>query len=132
LLSIGKGEASRIYQTADGGQTWTLRFKTRTKMPFFDALAFWDRQHGLAMSDPVNGRFLIVATDDGGKTWQPVPGDKMPPALDRRRRVCRERDVFDYAREAECLVVTGGKTARVFRSTDRGAFVGSGDGAFAQ
>ena len=35
---------------------------------------------GLALSDPVNGRFRILATDDGGRSWQVVDAD-MPPAL---------------------------------------------------
>lgn len=120
LLSIGNGESSRIYQTADGGRTWTLRFQNTNKDAFFDALAFWDRQHGLAMSDPVNGRFLIITTDDGGKTWQPVPGDKMPAALPGEGGFAASGTCLMTQGKQNTWLVTGGKTARVFRSTDRG------------
>ena len=36
---------------------------------FLDAIAFWDREHGLAKGDPIDGRYLILTTIDGGKTW---------------------------------------------------------------
>src|SRR5215813_738162 len=72
LLSIGKGESSRIYKTTDGGKQWTLQFKNTNPEAFFDAMAFWDARHGIAMSDPVDGRFLIITTDDGGATWKQI------------------------------------------------------------
>jgi photosystem II stability/assembly factor-like uncharacterized protein len=55
LLSAGPGEDSRIYKTADGGRTWALQFKNPNREGFFDAIAFWDEQYGLALGDPVNG-----------------------------------------------------------------------------
>ena len=42
LLSIGEGEKSRIYQTTDGGKSWTLQFRNPDPKGFLDALAFWD------------------------------------------------------------------------------------------
>ncbi len=121
LLSIGPGELSRIYRTADGGATWTLPYTNRDPKGFLDAIAFWDRVHGLALGDPVDGRFVILATVDGGKTWDPVPGAGMPEALPGEGA---------FAASGTCLVAQGssdawfgtggGGRARVFRSTDRG------------
>jgi photosystem II stability/assembly factor-like uncharacterized protein len=121
LLSIGAGEQSRIYKTADGGATWELQHTNKDPNGFLDALAFWDAEHGLALGDPVGGRFVILTTDDGGKDWRPIPPEGMPPALPGEGA---------FAASGTCLVVqgsghawfaTGGaKTTRVFRSTDRG------------
>ena len=47
---------------------------------FYDCMTFFDRRRGLALSDPINGRFRILATNDGGRSWQIVDAD-MPPAL---------------------------------------------------
>ncbi len=33
------------------------------------------------MSDAVDGRFVVRLTDDGGRTWTPVPADRLPPAM---------------------------------------------------
>lgn len=81
VLSIGSGPASRIYKTTDGGQHWMLQFSNEDPKAFFDAMAFWDAQHGLAMSDSVDGRFVILTTVDGGTTWNRVASEGLPPAL---------------------------------------------------
>src|SRR5262245_51016935 len=56
LLSIGKGSESRIYKTTDAGKRWTLQFQNNEPEAFFDALAFWDAEHGIALSDPVDSQ----------------------------------------------------------------------------
>jgi len=81
ILSIGSGEASRIYRTEDGGTTWEERFRNGDPKAFFDAMAFGDVQHGVAFSDSVDGRFVVLTTADGGRTWVPVPPERLPPAL---------------------------------------------------
>lgn len=121
LLAIGPGEKSRIYRTEDAGATWTLTHLNRDPKGFLDALAFWDLDHGLALGDPVDGRYAILTTDDGGRTWTKIPDAGMPPALPGEGA---------FAASGTCLAVQGtdlawfgtggGATARVFRSTDRG------------
>ena len=76
---------------------------------FLDALAFWDADHGLALGDPVEGRFVILATDDGGKTWIRIPPGGMPAALPGEGA---------FAASGTCLVVQG----------DRNAWFGTGAG----
>jgi photosystem II stability/assembly factor-like uncharacterized protein len=121
LLSIGLGEDSRIYKTTDAGKTWALQFKSPDREAFFDAMAFWDDQHGVALSDPVKGQFQLIATDDGGANWKPLQARNLPPALPNEGA---------FAASGTCLVThgrndiwfcTGGaRTARVFHSADRG------------
>jgi photosystem II stability/assembly factor-like uncharacterized protein len=74
-LSSGEGRLSRLYKTTDGGQSWTL---DRVNQPegFWDAIAFWDASHGILLGDPVNGRFTILTTADGGGTWKQQEGPK--------------------------------------------------------
>src|SRR2546427_60152 len=82
LLSIGPGEASRIYKTSDGGLDWTLQFTNHNPKAFFDAFAFWDARTGIAMSDPVDGRFILIKTTDGGANWKELPRENSPQALE--------------------------------------------------
>lgn len=122
LLSIGPGEASRIYKTTDGGRGWTLQFTNHNPKAFFDAFAFWDARKGIAMSDPVDGRFILIKTTDGGATWNELPRENSPQAI--------EGD-GGFAASGTCIAVQGNKnvwfgsggaaTARVFRSTDGGS-----------
>ncbi|HET7695609.1 MAG TPA: hypothetical protein VFK57_07880 [Vicinamibacterales bacterium] len=81
VLSIGPGTASRIYKTTDAGATWTLQFTNQEPKGFFDAMAFWDDRRGLVMGDSIDGRFDILRTVDGGRTWARVPAAGLPPAL---------------------------------------------------
>jgi photosystem II stability/assembly factor-like uncharacterized protein len=121
LLSAGPGEDSRIYKTTDGGETWSLQFKNPDRDAFFDAIAFWDEEHGIALSDPVRGHFPLIATNDGGANWKRLAPADLPSALPNEGA---------FAASGTCLVThgqndvwfgTGGaKTARVFHSSDRG------------
>jgi photosystem II stability/assembly factor-like uncharacterized protein len=80
LLSIGNGDQSRIYHTKDGGRTWALQFTNPDPAAFFDCFDFWDARRGIAVSDAVNGRTVMIQTTDGGAHWTPVAST--PPALE--------------------------------------------------
>jgi photosystem II stability/assembly factor-like uncharacterized protein len=120
LMSAGPGEDSRIYKTTDAGKTWKLQHKNAEPKGFFNALAFWDDTHGLALSDPVDGRFLLLATDDG-ETWKPLPGKSLPAALPKEGCFAASGTCLVTRGENDAWFCTGGaKAARVFHSNDRG------------
>ncbi|MCA9196119.1 MAG: hypothetical protein KDA87_01225 [Planctomycetales bacterium] len=79
---ISAGQPAVIYQTTDGGANWSLRFQANQPQAFFDALSFRNAKDGLVMSDPVDGRILLIATADGGQTWAEVPANQSPAAVD--------------------------------------------------
>ena len=89
VLSIGEGENSRIYKTTDGGENWKLQFKNTDKKAFFDALAFWDKDTGMAMSDPVDGKYVLIETKDGGKTGNLPERTKCQMLKTVKRRLLR-------------------------------------------
>ncbi|HWX91179.1 MAG TPA: hypothetical protein VNY29_00995 [Terriglobales bacterium] len=118
LLAIGSGEQSRIYKTTDAGKHWTLEFTNPEPKGFFDCMAFWDRTHGIAVGDPVDGKFELITTDDGIH-WQPLTPAGLPPAIEGEGA---------FAASGTCITVQGksnvwfatGKIAHVFHSADRG------------
>ena len=119
--AISIADSSRIFRTTDGGRTWSLKYMSLRKGSFFDAIRFFDAQHGIVMSDPVDGRFLLFTTDDGGETWQEVPADRLPPCLPGERAYAASGSGIATFGPRDVWFVSGGAaTARVFHSADRG------------
>lgn len=119
VLAIGPGDASRIYRTTDGGATWATAFVNDDPAAFYDCLAFYpDGRRGLALSDPVDGKFRILATQDSGRSWTVLPSAGMPEAPTEA----------GFAASGDCLVTagrtayfgSGGGASRIFRSDDYG------------
>jgi photosystem II stability/assembly factor-like uncharacterized protein len=119
ILSIGEGENSRIYKTTDGGKIWKLQFKNTNPKAFFDALAFWDRNNGMAMSDPVDGKYLLLKTEDG-ENWKISPSEKMPNAKAGEAAFAASGTCLTANGKSDVFLVSGGADARVFRSKNRG------------
>jgi photosystem II stability/assembly factor-like uncharacterized protein len=69
VMSSGPGAASRLFETADGCAHWKLLFSNPDAAGFWDAIAFRNRQEGVLLGDPVNGRFVILETNDAGAHW---------------------------------------------------------------
>jgi photosystem II stability/assembly factor-like uncharacterized protein len=122
LMSAGTGDAARIYRSTDAGATWTLANTNPDKDGFYDAIAFWDAKNGLVMGDPVAGRFVVRATQDGGATWAVPQGLVMPEALPGEGAFAASGTcLFALKGGTDAWFVTGGaKVARVFHTKDRG------------
>lgn len=122
ILSTGNGTASRIYKTEDSGQTWTLQFQNEDPKAFFDAMAFWDDRRGIAFSDSVDGRFVIIRTDNGGRTWTRIPPEPLPPALDNEGAFAASgTNVAVFGKQHVWIGTGAASRSRVLYSTNGGA-----------
>jgi photosystem II stability/assembly factor-like uncharacterized protein len=72
---------TRIYKTTDGGASWEMQYQTTSPAAFINSIAFWDEAHGIAVSDPVDGSFVILTTANGGVNWNQTPSQNIPPPL---------------------------------------------------
>jgi photosystem II stability/assembly factor-like uncharacterized protein len=119
-MAAGTGELSRIFKTTDGGATWKLQFRNDHAQAFFNGMAFWDETHGLAMSDPIDGRFRLIHTEDG-VNWKLLTPDTMPDALPGEGAYAASGTCVVTRGKAEAFFLTGGATAgRVFITKDAG------------
>ncbi len=68
-VAASAGQPAVIYLTSDGGNSWE---KVHEEGPsaFFDGISFMDNKKGFVIGDPVNGKWMILETRDGGSSWQ--------------------------------------------------------------
>ena len=120
VLSIGNGPASRIYKTTDAGNTWELQFKNEDPKAFYDAMAFWDAKHGIAVGDSIDGQFCILTTVNG-KDWHRVPPTSLPAALENEGAFAASGSNIALFGKSKAWIATGAAAkSRVLRTHDRG------------
>jgi photosystem II stability/assembly factor-like uncharacterized protein len=119
VMSSGDGAASRIYKSPDGGTTWGMQYGDKRKGFFLDDLVCADEKHCFALSDPVDGKFLLLETTDGTH-WSELPREQMPAALPQEGVFAASNSSLLLYEKNEIYFATGGVRARVFHSTDLG------------
>jgi photosystem II stability/assembly factor-like uncharacterized protein len=110
VVIMSSGTPALIMATADGGKTWQVNYRNNDKAYFLDAMAFADDKHGYAVGDPINGKFVLLETKNGGHSWAAM--NNTPAALPNE--AC-------FAASGTCLnadkniikIVTGGSNSRV-------------------
>ena len=123
LMSAGPAEKglARIYKTTNGGQTWMLQYQTQQTGVFFDSMDFWDKEHGIVVSDPVDGKWFMLTTDNGGQTWQPISPAALPPTESKEGAFAASGTSLVVQGKRNVWIASGmGQFGRVFHSTDRG------------
>ena len=115
-IVLSAGSPARMFRTDDGGASWRELYRNDAPRIFFDALRFADPSRGYALADPIDGRFVLLETTDAGESWHELPGPVAEPGegafAASNSALAVRGDVVWFA--------TGGSTARVFRSADRG------------
>jgi photosystem II stability/assembly factor-like uncharacterized protein len=123
LMSAGEAEQgnAKFYRTSDGGKSWKVVYETTQKGVFFDGIDFWDKQNGIAFSDPINGKFFIVKTKDGGKTWLPVNPVNIPLNQANEAAFAASGTSLIAVGTKQAYICTGGgEFARIFRTDNQG------------
>jgi photosystem II stability/assembly factor-like uncharacterized protein len=124
LLAAGPGEQSRIYKTVDAGKNWALQFTNHDPKGFFDCMAFWSQDRGIAVGDPVASErglsFEVITTSDGGAHWNAIAPGVLPAAIEGEGAFAASGTCVAVQGKKNVWFATGGKVARVFHSSDGG------------
>lgn len=112
-------EPAFILKTQDGGESWKVVYENKTKGIFLDAMEFWNEQAGIVVGDPIDGKFFIARTFDGGSTWQEIPIDKRPTADSGEACFAASGTNVRALDRDEAAFVSGGRTSRLFTRNER-------------
>lgn len=120
-MSAGPGDASQLWRTTDGGKHWAQVAVNRDPNGFWDSIAFVDARRGFILGDPTEGRFTVLYTADGGKTWARLPPEGVPPAADGEGAFAASNGCVAIGRRGQVAFCTGGAgKARVYLSQGGG------------
>lgn len=113
-IIMGAGEPSYILRTTNGGESWQVVFENKTKGMFLDAMTFWNEQSGIVVGDPIDNRFFIGRTFDGGKTWRAIPEANRPVSESGEYCFASSGTNIGKLNKDEAVFVTGGLISRIF------------------
>jgi photosystem II stability/assembly factor-like uncharacterized protein len=108
------GEPSYILKTSDGGESWRVVYENKNKGMFLDAMEFWNEQSGIVIGDPVDGRFFIARTFDGGSEWHEIPFENRPAADTGEACFAASGTNIRALDRDEAVFVSGGSKSRMF------------------
>ena len=113
-----------VYKTSNGGNTWTKASGAAFGINSFANLVhFFDTANGVAMGDPVNGKFEVYRTSNAGISWTAVPAANLPtPLINQTPAPDTPEYGYTgkyYAKGNTIWIGTG--NGRLLKSTDKGA-----------
>lgn len=105
------GQPAVIYRTANGGKTWE-KVHQEGGEAFFDAIQFVDAQRGYVLGDPIGGKWMILETLDGGRSWHSLAN--LPDAASGEAAFAASSSSL-LADSQGLVFATGGKLSRLHR-----------------
>ncbi|MFN4082223.1 MAG: WD40/YVTN/BNR-like repeat-containing protein [Bacteroidia bacterium] len=113
-LVINSGYPAVIFKTTDGGNTWIETFRKNDSSYFLDAMDFWDNKRGMLLADPIDGKFVLLSTFDGGSSWSPVPVENCPVAYDNEAAFAASGTAIRCWGKNAFAFVSGGSQTKLF------------------
>lgn len=117
LLSIAS--PALLYKMSKTTGETKLVYKEEHEKVFYDAIAFWNDQEGIAMGDPTEDCLSIIITRDGGENWTKISCDQLPKTMNGEAAFAASNGNIKIVGD-NVWIVSGGMASRVFYSSDKG------------
>ncbi|MGI4750079.1 MAG: WD40/YVTN/BNR-like repeat-containing protein [Janthinobacterium lividum] len=112
-IIISSGTPALVLRTVDAGENWKVVYRNDDKAWFLDEMTFISKKHGYILGDPINGKFVLLETANGGWSWKTA--DYLPSALpDEAAFAASGTGITQEPYSHNFYFVTGGKVSRVF------------------
>lgn len=119
LFAISIANPARLYKLYRKSNTPKLVYEEVHEKVFYDALAFWNDNEGIAIGDPTDDCMSIIITRDGGESWTKLDCDNLPKSKIGEAAFAASDTNIAIVGE-HTWVATGGMESRVLYSGDKG------------
>jgi photosystem II stability/assembly factor-like uncharacterized protein len=119
VFILNVGNPALLYKISKEDLSYELVYQENHEKVFYDSMQFWNDKEGIAIGDPIEGSFSVITTRDGGVSWQKIPSDRLP-LLDDGEAAFAASNTNIVIKGKATWLVSGGKKARVFYSSDKG------------
>ena len=119
VFILNVGNPALLYKISKEDLSYELVYQEIHEKVFYDSMQFWNDKEGIAIGDPIEGSFSVITTRDGGVSWQKMPSDRLPHLEDGEAAFAASNTNIVIKGNAT-WIVSGGKKARVFHSSDKG------------
>lgn len=116
LVTTTPGSTTFIYRTTNGGTSWSQVFSQSGG--FINGIRMIDSLHGYAYGDPVQGKWTVLQTGDGGATWAHIANE---PASRTGEFGLYYNSLAVPDSNHIWFCATAPDSQRIYRSTDGGA-----------
>ena len=114
FVAVSAGAPSYVYYSKDRGQSWQRTFEDTASATFLDGIQFINDTLGYIYGDPVNGRFKLLRTTDGGRNWMEIEG---PEAIDGEASFAASGSAITMGNNL-LTIVSGGSVSRLHVTMD--------------
>ena len=112
FVSTTPSSSTNIYRTTNGGSAWTNVYSLSGG--FIDGIRMFDANNGIAVGDPVGGKWTVLSTANGGASWARISTE--PSQVGSEAGWNNALSTIGTQN-----IWFGTNNARVYRSTDGGA-----------
>lgn len=119
IFIMSVGTPGLLYRISKDGSEIKLVYKEDNEKTFYDSMQFWNENEGIAIGDPIGDCFSVIITRDGGNTWKKISCDKLPKIVEGEAAFAASNTNL-IVKNNVAWIVSGGKKARIFYSTDKG------------
>ncbi|WP_074410124.1 WD40/YVTN/BNR-like repeat-containing protein [Aquimarina megaterium] len=119
FFSLGVSSPARLRKIDRESKEEKIVYTEMHEKAFYDAIAFWNVNEGIAMGDPTDMCLSILITRDGGDTWKKISCEDLPKTFVGEAAFAASNGNIAIIGD-KTWIATGGMKSRVFFSPDKG------------
>jgi photosystem II stability/assembly factor-like uncharacterized protein len=119
IFALPIGNPARLHKFSKGLIEKSLVYQENHEKVFYDSMQFWNEKEGIAIGDPTDDCLSIIITRDSGNTWHKLPCESLPKIVEGEAAFAASNTNI-VLKGNHAWIVSGGKKARVFHSSDKG------------